>query len=147
MTSELYVPGTEERDLKKIIMSLQLVASTLMGAWIDYTPTITSQAGTPTTVTATGRYKRICNTVIVEIKIIITDKGTATGVVFATLPVTAAAYHFAGSVFEYNTTGKSGCCYINGPGSPTLCNSRDATGTEWWVNGYRLAYGITYEAA
>ena len=145
----LYVPGTEETDLKKIIMSLQLIAgqiTDIQGAWSNYTPTVTSQGGTPTTVSATGRYKQIGKTVLVEISVTITDKGTATGVVFATLPVSAAAYNFAGSVFEYQTTGKSGACYLDGVSTPSKCNTRDATGTEWWVNGYRLAYSMTYEA-
>jgi hypothetical protein len=58
-------------------------------SWTTYTPTITSQGGAPGATTPTGRWKSIGKTVFVEISVTITSAGTATGLLFATLPVTA----------------------------------------------------------
>lgn len=59
----------------------------LGSAWVSYTPTITANAGTFTTVSATGKYKQIGKTVHVSIVIVITTNGTASGYVSATLPL------------------------------------------------------------
>lgn len=114
-------------------------------AWSTYTPTVTAATGTPTTVSATGRYKQIGKTVIAQMQITITSVGTASGGLNATLPVTAAAFAYAGSVFESSATGKSGAGFINGSATPTLLATRDASATSWWVNGYVLVVTITYE--
>jgi hypothetical protein len=118
-------------------------------AWSTYTPTVTAGSGTPTTVTATGRYKQIGKTVIVEMDITITAIGTAAGSLLATLPVNSSASgRYAGSVFEYITSAKSGACYINGPLTADKIQSRPADGTStWWVNSYALAITVVYEAA
>lgn len=58
-------------------------------AWTSYTPTVTASSGTFTTVSATGKYKKIGRVVHYNIKITITTVGTAAGVVYATLPFTA----------------------------------------------------------
>ena len=99
--------------------------------------------GTPTTVTATGRYKQFGKTVIAEMDVVITDKGTASGALIATVPVTAAVFRYVGNSFEYQTTGLSGGTLLNGPGTPTVCSSRDAAAGTYWVNGYRVAITIT----
>ncbi len=159
-----YVPGTEEKDPAKIIMSLQQVHATaatnttniaantadiaaIKAAWTAYTPTVTASSGAPTTVSATGRYIQNGKTVIAEMDIIITSVGTATGALRATLPVASAAFKYAGIVFEYSLTGKSGAGYIQGNSAPTLLQSRDAAAGSWWVNGYTLAATVTYESA
>ncbi len=92
-----YVPGTDETDLKKVIMSLQQVhANTATNttsiaaheaAWTAYTPTLTASVGTYTSASATGRYKTIGKTVFVNVLITITTVGTGTYPEF-TLPVT-----------------------------------------------------------
>ena len=90
----LYRPGTEERDLSKVIRSLQAVATAVdaaQAAWTSYTPTIAANAGTFTTVSATGSYLAIGKTVFVRIRITITTNGTASSSVTATLPVNCAA--------------------------------------------------------
>lgn len=90
----LYRPGTEERDLSKVIRSLHAVATAVdaaQAAWTSYTPTIAANAGTFTTVSATGSYLAIGKTVFVRIRITITTNGTAATYVSATLPVNCAA--------------------------------------------------------
>ena len=59
-------------------------------AWTPFTPTITATSGTFTTTSAAGRYKTIGKTVFVEFEVTITTVGTASGIVVATLPMTAA---------------------------------------------------------
>jgi hypothetical protein len=54
-----------------------------------YTPVITAGSGTFTTVSATGRYRRIGKLIFIQITITITTNGTAAGSVIATLPFTA----------------------------------------------------------
>ena len=113
-------------------------------AWSTYTPTITSQGGTPTTVTATGRYKVIGKTAIVEINVTVTNAGTATGNMNATLPLTAASYNYSGSSFEYSATAKSGGAAIN-TGDLTRVFCRDAAAGSYWVTGYGVAISMIYE--
>lgn len=56
-------------------------------AWSTYTPTVTANTGTFTTVSATGRFKTVGKTVHVAISITDTTNGTASVFVIATLPV------------------------------------------------------------
>jgi hypothetical protein len=120
-------------------------------AWTAFTPTITAQTGTPTTTSATGRYIQIGKTVICQMDVTITTVGTAAGSIKASLPATAAANVYAGSTYEYNTSGKSGAAVILGSAGSqndaTHVWFRDATGTTLWVNGYKVAVTIVYEAA
>jgi hypothetical protein len=72
-----------------------------------YTPAITQTSGTPTTVSATGRYRRQGKLVYVEILVTVTNAGTAAGNILATLPVAAHANVQATLPgFEFNVTGK-----------------------------------------
>ncbi|MEH2570249.1 hypothetical protein [Bradyrhizobium sp. AZCC 2289] len=116
-------------------------------AWTIYTPTITSQGGTITaaTIVATGRYKQIGKTVIAEMDITLTNIGTGApiGSLQATLPLTAAAFRYAGSCYEYTATGKSGAGFV--PPSGTFLSTRDATGTTWFTNGFTVVCVVTYE--
>ena len=96
------------------------------GRPIAYTPTITSQGGTFTTVSATGRYllnKRMCT---FQVVITITTVGTATGYAAATLPFTATsqAYVTAG----VNATTAVGCFgYVPASGTTVQIYKYDAT--------------------
>jgi hypothetical protein len=68
------------------------------GGWDAWTPTVTSQTGTITTVTGSGRYKQYGKLVHALIEVTVTTKGTAGGSLEFTLPVTAASrgVNFAG---------------------------------------------------
>jgi hypothetical protein len=61
------------------------------GAWTTYTPTVTAQSGTFTTVSATGRYIRIGKLCIVNVSITVTNNGTAAVQTFATAPFAASS--------------------------------------------------------
>lgn len=156
----VYRPGTEERDQTKINMSLQAIGAqvdtntsnitTLQGqtsgyesAWTAYSPTVSAQAGTITTYSATGRSKTIGKTVLVQVDIALTNVGSATGALFITTPATPAAFYNAGTVFEYNSTGKSGAALVDHVNN--RFSSRDASGTSWFVSGYKIAATIVYE--
>lgn len=60
-------------------------------AWTTYTPTVTAQSGTFTTVSAAGRYIRIGKLCIVNISITVTNNGTAAVQTFVTAPFTASS--------------------------------------------------------
>lgn len=113
-------------------------------AWTAYTPTITSQSGAPTTVTATGRYKQIGKTIFLNVSVTITTKNTAAGNLIASLPFAAsAAAVFSGSSFESLVTAKSGGAAILAGASTVFC--RDAAAATYWVDGYLVAISIIYE--
>lgn len=114
-------------------------------SWTVYTPSITSQGGTPTTVSATGRYKQIGKTVFCQILIGITSIGTATGQIFASLPTNAAAFSYTGVTYEQATTGNTGASVIIGANNATRLQTAQYNGATWWVNGYSPAITITYE--
>lgn len=117
-------------------------------AWSTYTPTITSQGGTLTdaTITPTGRWKQFGKTAVVTMDIYIQDigSGSPTGSLRATLPVAAAPYVYAASVYEYAITGKTGGGFINGAHTPTVLGI-SYYGGSFWVSGYGLAVTLTYE--
>lgn len=77
----------------------------LLDEWVNYTPTYTAGAGTFGAVTTNiARYRRDKRTITVALDFTLTDVGTATGVVRATLPVAASfATAFAG--FENDVLG------------------------------------------
>jgi hypothetical protein len=119
-------------------------------AWTTYTPTATSQipGGTPPTFTSTaGRYKQIGKTIILEATVVINVAGTATGLLFITVPsgLSAASNIYVGASFESVNTGKSGAAVIV-PGLGTgLIGARDAAAAHYFANGSTVSYGITYE--
>lgn len=117
----IYVPGTEEKDPKKVIMSLQQIGpatstnttniatnttniatntadiAAIKAAWTTYTPTVTASSGTFTTVSAAGSYLTIGKLVHFTCTITITTVGTAAGAIVLPLPVGTTAR--AASVF------------------------------------------------
>ena len=70
-----------------------------------YTPTVTASSGTLTTVTATGNYTKIGRQVTANMSITLTNIGTASGALYATLPFTAGLFPSVGAGREDNTTG------------------------------------------
>ncbi|KYH01709.1 hypothetical protein [Bradyrhizobium sp. DOA1] len=124
--------------------SVQVDSIDIATAWATYTPTITSQGGTPTTVSASGRWKRIGKTVIVEVTIVITDKGTATGSITATLPINGRASTYVGTAYEQAVTGRSGSMVMI---SSAVDRARllQADATTFWASGYTVVGTLTYE--
>lgn len=71
-------------------------ANGLDAGWLTYSPTITAQAGTITTLgTVVGRYKLIgASTCVLYLDISITTNGTAAGAINFTLPLPTALTSF-----------------------------------------------------
>lgn len=114
-------------------------------AWTAYTPTVTAGSGTATTVSATGRYKQIGKTVIVQASVTVTAVGTAAGSMQITVPIAAStSANYVGSCFESGITGKSGAGVIQ-TAFPTKIYTTDATGTTWWANGKIVDCTVAYE--
>lgn len=130
------------------ITALQAQTAGYESAWTSYTPTVTAQTGTFTTVSATGRYKKIGKTVFVEAKITMTTVGTAAGYFSMTPPaVTAAAFDYCGVFFESGISSKSGgVVMINGFAGGNILG-RAADGTTIIQNGAIVVISMTYEAA
>jgi hypothetical protein len=118
-----YVPGTEERDTKKIIMSLQQVHETAAtntadiatntasiaaheAAWTGYLSGVLSTSGAFSDASGAGRYQAIGKTVFVEIVVTIVANGTAAVAVTASLPFTAGAGSYVLAGRENASTGK-----------------------------------------
>jgi hypothetical protein len=112
--------------------------------WTSYTPTVTSQGGSITTYTASGKYLKIDKGLFFIFTVILTNVGTATGNMIITLPFTAVGSS-AGSVYEYNTTGQSGSVSIAVDASTAI--TRNYTNSTWFSNGFNLFGSIFYEVA
>jgi hypothetical protein len=96
-------------------------------AWTAYTPAITCQTGSITTLGYNvGSYKQIGKTVIVRIDFAITTNGTGATQLRASLPFTAAANQYAMSGHEY-TNGKSISGLIGASGTYTTVFYYDGT--------------------
>jgi hypothetical protein len=119
-------------------------ASSPSYTWTSYTPTITSQGGSITTYTATGKYLKIDKGMFFIFTVTLSNVGTATGNMIITLPFTAVGSS-AGSAYEYNTTGKGGPVSI--ANNASVATSRDSTFTTWFSNGWNLYASIFYEVA
>jgi hypothetical protein len=110
--------------------------------WIAYTPTITTAAGTITTLgTVVAKYQKVNKTVTISLDIPIVTNGTGSGVIFVTNPFTAAsAAAFAGR--EDAITGAALSASI-ASGSATIQISTYA-GAYPGANGYRLTVSGTF---
>lgn len=117
-------------------------------AWSTYTPTATAQTGTPTTVSATGRYKQIGKTVFASVRVTVTTVGTASGYMVVTLPVTGSSSATGGgSSYEFSITGNGGITVMLGDNSTTTFRITNISAATYWVNGYIVSANVVYEAA
>jgi hypothetical protein len=126
--------------------NLDTTAGELGAAWTTYTPTITSQSGTATTIaTNSAKSKKIGKTLFVFLDITITNKGTATGYMRITLPYTPlAGASVTGAGAEKAGTGVSLSVISRLSGSIDV--SRFDNGTTY-ANGYQNIINVTYEIA
>lgn len=88
-------------------------------AYFNYTFTVTPESGSITTYTDTGIFSVVGGFAYVDQKISITNNGTGSGGVDATLPIQVAAdLVYTGYGREYNSTGKQivGLCRTTGSG-------------------------------
>jgi hypothetical protein len=112
--------------------------------WTSYTPTISSQSGSITTYTSTGKYLTLDKAIFFIFNVTLTTVGTATGNLNVTLPFTSVGSS-VGSVFESNNFGTSGTVAISGNSS--IGFTRNYAGTTWFTNGVVLVGSIFYEVA
>ena len=106
------------------------------GAWTAYTPVITASTGSFTTVSATGYYQVIGKTCFVSVNITITTVGSASGLIYATLPFTSAArIQIGGWGMETSSTGNMLKGYI-----PASTNQLQWT---TYSNGFTIGAGYT----
>ena len=112
-------------------------------AWTSWTPTITANSGTFTTVSSFGTYKRIGKVCFVRQTITITTNGTAAGTVNSTLPFTGVSQIFTGVFREDQSTGNLGQISI----SSTSAVFRKSDNTYPGGSGYRFEASYFYEVA
>jgi hypothetical protein len=127
---------------------LQADSSTATGllwdnaAFTTYTPSISAASGSFTTVSATGRYKRIGKVCFVEMVISITTNGTAGGNITASLPFSSTG-NFQGIWREGFATGN--CGIISAAGANAVL--RTFTNGYPGADSYVIAGSVTYEVA
>lgn len=139
------ITGTD--DAKFLTSKALADASTgkIGAAWTDYEPTFTASSGTPTTVYINkSSYFRIGKVIIGRLDCVITNKGTASGILRFTLPVTAQDAGFGGCGAESAATGLALSVYGY---DTTHANVVTAAAGTVWVDNYRLQISYTYQAA
>ncbi|HET8685770.1 MAG TPA: hypothetical protein VFM18_03790, partial [Methanosarcina sp.] len=79
-----------------------------------FTPTVTSQAGSITSYTASGRYTKVGRFILCQINVLLSNIGTATGyMTIAGLPFNnGSGQGAAGTAFEVNNSGITGTLYL-----------------------------------
>jgi len=115
------------------------------GAWSTYTPTVSSQSGTITTSSASGRYQQIGKTVHFSIKVTITTAGTGSGNLVVSLPVNTqdALTNQICSGFEGSVIGHM----LYGAISGNQFTARDYANVSVIQNGAICYFTGAYEAA
>lgn len=118
----------------------------MSAAWTAYTPTITSTAGVPTTVTAAGSYLTIGKLVHFIVLITVTDIGTSAGKWNLPLPVGSAVRAFTAMGSEIFAIGKV-ISYTVPSGTATGTVQAYDNATSLIVNTYSLNIVGLYEQA
>ncbi len=118
-------------------------------AWTSYTPssiaseTVGSTAASYTVNSA--RYKQIGKTITVAVDVTVANQGVGnSGAILISLPFTGAAFHYVGSLVEYNTTGDAGTVFL-ALGATRMYCAKATYATSLIVTGYRIAAQVTYE--
>lgn len=117
------------------------------GLWDTYTPTLTAESGTITTISGSARYCQIAKNAFVSYTITITNKGTGAGFLNMTLPVaskTATAVWGNGFGRETAVTGKY---IVNEVTSGAGLGMKFVDGTTVIQSGYTLQGSFWYEVA
>jgi len=113
-------------------------------AWTSYTPTITAASGTPTTVSATGRYLKIGRLVLFSTQVTVTTVGTAAGNMQVALPFTADVSVCRDLGSSANSSGVAGSAFTSVDGINLLLQEYD--GTTWWSGGAIVRASVSYLA-
>ncbi|MEI8200757.1 MAG: hypothetical protein WCG21_11905 [Eubacteriales bacterium] len=110
-------------------------------AYFVWTPVITAGVGVPTTVTGAIYFKIAGGIVHLTGTVTVTNKGTASSIVFASIPVTPTQASTGGAQ-ETAGTGKGGTSSIGPGGSAISLAMYDFT--TFWVSGYSLQFSLSY---
>lgn len=114
------------------------------GSW---TPTVTAQTGTITTVGATScTYTRVGKLVTVTVNVVITTNGTGATSVNVTLPFSASAHYYYGIGQEIAQTGKRLYSTITS-GTNNYMAIVNVDGTYPGLDGSQLTISMTYQVA
>lgn len=115
------------------------------GAWTTYTPTVTAQSGSYTTVSATGRYIRIGKLCVVNTSITITNNGTASLQTFVTAPFSASSAQIYSGCGRENAV--QGFMLQSRITNGDIIRIGKFDGTYAGANGYQLDTTTVYEVA
>lgn len=141
------VANDEYLETKKVTNSmLDTTTGELGGAYQTYVPTVSSQGGTPSTVTInSARSTLIGKTCHLALDIKVVNKGTATGYMRVTLPYTPFILGNVNCIgSESFATGKGITSAHRLIGAIDLALYDNAT---LWVDTYRVTFNATYEIA
>lgn len=119
------------------------------GSWTNYTPTITAEIGTATSVTTiAGRYQMInSKTCLVQATWRVVTVGTASGLAIFTLPFTSKASNFiaVGTARETESSGDIG--HVTVTSNIATGKTAKYNNTTFWVNAYTVNVQVIYEVA
>ena len=113
--------------------------------WTAWTPTVTSETGTFTSVSGSGQYSTFGKHVVWSATITITTVGTASGGIRFTLPVTARAANLPIGIGRENTT--SGHMMLVYAFSTTVGNAAKYDNTTASASGRSIVLSGHYESA
>lgn len=111
---------------------------------LNFVPAYTSGGGTPTTVTPVATYKVIGKSVRLNIKATITNKGTATGAIINTLPMSFVNDRMPLPAWEGAVVGYS-CQCAGVSGDLTKISTSKYDFTTMWTTNYIIFIAGTYE--
>jgi hypothetical protein len=121
------------------------------GNWTNYTPTVTPEAGTATSiVNQAGRYQMLnSKTCLVQATWRVASVGTATGYVIFTLPFTSKSTGqiAIGSSYETESAGTTGFVSVPVNSSVARSNRYDNNNNSWWTTNYTIRAQVVYEVA
>lgn len=130
----------EIQELQRLVRDLQR-----QGLWTAYTPVVTASTGTITAYTTTAELRVVGKSCLVAVKITLTNVGTASGTLRASVP-----FANAGAIFH------TGHGTINGlatgltvwiPPTWTDINVLRGDGASIFVNNYDIYIGIEFPVA
>jgi hypothetical protein len=131
-----------QQELAAIANAIGALNNALSPSWTAYTPGISPDTGAFGSASATGRYLKIGKTVNIQLYILITTVGTASGYLNIGLPFnTAGACVISG--WENNATGRM--CQGNAYTSVSYLNVRMFDNASPIVANYHLLLGGVYE--
>jgi hypothetical protein len=145
-TSGNYVPGAANKGINFTANTALAGMTSQLLNWYEtgtYTPTVTASSGTLTTTSVSANYTRIGRQVTVNIQITLTNIGTASGALVATLPYTCGAFPAIGAGREDQNTGNMLQARIPS-GTPSSMSILTYSNTTVIANGNVAQITITY---